>query len=101
MTYPGLEKKFREQKFNIYLIAMEKEHGDTFTVVDMQGNIGKKYCVYYFTSNKPQRPNMKDRWPESDDDNLDRLADAGIAVDRGVSKCNNCKSSILVIFLLN
>lgn len=97
MTYPELEKKCRDQKFNIYLIAMEKEHGDTFTVVDMQGSIGKKYCVCYFTHNKPQRPHMKARWPESDEDNLDRLADAGIAVDRGVSKCNNCKSSFLTV----
>lgn len=91
LTYPQLEKECRARKLNVYLIAMEKEHGDTYTVVNMQGEIEKKYCVFYFTSDKPQRPTMKDRWPESAQDNMERLADAGVAVDRGIPKCNNCE----------
>lgn len=92
LTYPQLEKEMRKRKMNIYLIAMEKEHGDTFTVVNMQGEIEKKFCVFYFLSEKPQRPTMKERWPESLEDNIERLADAGVAVDRGIPKCNNCRS---------
>jgi hypothetical protein len=91
LTFPQLEKECRARKLNVYLIAMEKEHGDTYTVVNMQGEIEKKYCVFYFTSDKPQRPTMKDRWPESAEDNTERLADAGVAVDRGIPKCNNCE----------
>jgi hypothetical protein len=94
LTYPQLEKECRARKLKVYLIAMEKEHGDTYTVVNMQGEIEKKYCVFYFTSDKPQRPTMKERWPESADENMERLGDAGVAVDRGVPKCNNCESSL-------
>lgn len=93
LTYPQLEKDCRARKFNVHLIAMEKEHGDTYTIVNMQGEIEKKYCVFYFTSDKPQRPAMKERWPESAEENMERLADAGIAVDRGIPKCRNCKRS--------
>jgi hypothetical protein len=93
LTYLQLEKECRARNFNVYLIAMEKEHGDTYTVVTMQGEIEKKYCVFYFMSDKPQRPAMKERWPESAEENMERLADAGVAVDRGIPKCNNCKSS--------
>ena len=58
--------------------------------MNLQGEIGKKYTVSYFTSDKPQRPNMKERWPASVEENLERLADAGIPMDRGIPKCNNC-----------
>ncbi|OAP58588.1 hypothetical protein AYL99_07678 [Fonsecaea erecta] len=89
-TYPMLENEFRKRGFNIYLIAMEKDHGDTWTNVNLQGHIGKKYAVSYFTSDKPQRPTLVDKWPASPEDNLTRLADAGIPLDRGVDKCSNC-----------
>ncbi|KAH0845541.1 putative zinc knuckle transcription factor (CnjB) [Fonsecaea pedrosoi] len=89
-TYPMLEKEFRKRGFNIYLIAMEKDLGDTWTNVNLQGEIEKKYAISYFTSDKPQRPTLLDRWPSSPEDNLARLADAGIPLDRGVDKCNNC-----------
>jgi hypothetical protein len=32
---------------------------------------------------------MKERWPKSAEENLKRLGDAGIPMDRGVEKCNN------------
>jgi hypothetical protein len=100
LTYPQLEKECRARKLVVYLIAMEKEHGDTYTVVNMQGEIEKKYCVFYFTSDKPQRPTMKERWPESAEENMERLADAGIAVDRGIPKCNNCELSLAKMSLM-
>jgi hypothetical protein len=100
LTYPQLEKEMREREMNVYLIAMEKEHGDTFTVVNMQGEIEKQYCVFYFLSDKPQRPTMKERWPESADDNMERLANAGVAVDRGIPKCNNCKATLAIYLVL-
>ncbi|KIW87308.1 uncharacterized protein Z519_11944 [Cladophialophora bantiana CBS 173.52] len=89
-TYPDLEKEFRKRDFSIYLIAMLKDHGDTWTNVNLQGETGKKYAVSYFTSDKPQRPTLVDKWPVSAEENLARLADAGVPLDRGVDKCNNC-----------
>ncbi|EXJ89847.1 hypothetical protein A1O3_02914 [Capronia epimyces CBS 606.96] len=90
-TYPRLEKEFRKQGLAIYLIAMEKDIGDTWTNVNLQGEIGKKYSVSYFTSDKPQRPTLVDKWPASPEENMNRLADAGIPLDRGVDKCHNCE----------
>ena len=89
-TYVQLEKEFRAKNFSIYMIAMEKDHGDTWTNVNLQGDTGKKYAVSYFTSPDCQRPAMLDKWPASPEDNLTRLADAGTPLDRGVEKCNNC-----------
>ncbi|KAK5192526.1 hypothetical protein LTR99_009720 [Exophiala xenobiotica] len=90
-TYPRLEKEFRKRGYSIYLIAMEKGHGDTWTNVNLQGETGKKYAVSYFLSDKPQRPTLLDKWPPSAEENLTRLADAGTPLDRGVDKCSNCE----------
>lgn len=89
-TYPKLEREFRGRGFTIFLIAMEKDHGDTYTNVNLQGEIGKKYAVSYFTSATCHRPALVDKWPASPEENLKRLADAGVPMDRGVDKCNNC-----------
>jgi hypothetical protein len=89
MTYAELEKEFRSRNYKVYLIAMEKEIESTQTIVNLQGKIGCKYAVFYFLSDKPQRPNMKERWPKSAEENLERLEDAGVPMDSGVVKCNN------------
>ncbi|ETI25215.1 hypothetical protein G647_04588 [Cladophialophora carrionii CBS 160.54] len=93
-TYPQLEKEFRAREFSIYLIAMEKDHAaagmETWTNVNLQGDIGKKYAVSYFLSDKPERLALVDKWPASAEENLARLADAGIPLNRGVEKCSNC-----------
>ena len=90
-TYPQLEMAFRGQRFNIYLIALEKELAATFTNMDLQGNLDKKYTVSFRLSPKHQRPKEKDLWPETPEENLARLQDAGEPVDRGIPKCSNCE----------
>jgi hypothetical protein len=57
--------------------------------VNLQGELGKKFVVGYFLSDKVQRPSMKERWPKSSEENLRRLEDAGVPMDRGVPKCSN------------
>jgi hypothetical protein len=89
MTYVELEKEFRSRGYKVYLIAMEKEIQPTQTIVNLQGKINCKYAVFYFFSDKPQRPNMKERWPKCSEDNLGRLEEAGVPMDSGVLKCNN------------
>ncbi|RMZ77784.1 hypothetical protein DV737_g4232, partial [Chaetothyriales sp. CBS 132003] len=90
MTYVDMEKEFRKRGFSVYLIALVKNIEDTWTIVNLQGEVDKKYAVGYFLSEKPQRPKLVEVWPESPAANVERLADAGLAVDRGVPKCSNC-----------
>ena len=91
-TYSELEKAFRNAAMNTYLIAYEKEVTDTFTLMDLQGNLDRKYTVGYFLNSKAQRGKLKEGWPESPEENLTRLEQAGIPVDRKIPKCTNCES---------
>jgi hypothetical protein len=90
VTYPELEKAFRSQAVGVYLIAMEKELAVTYTNMDLQGNLDKKFSVSWRLSPHHQRPKEKDAWPATPEENLVRLADAGEPVDRGIPKCSNC-----------
>ncbi|KAL9619518.1 MAG: hypothetical protein Q9160_005881 [Pyrenula sp. 1 TL-2023] len=90
LAYDALEKQFRKKGFKIFLIGIEKEVPDTMTIVNLQGKLDCKYQILYALSNKPQRPAHKDRWPPSPEDNLERLADSGVPMDRFVPKCRRC-----------
>lgn len=89
MTYAEMEKDFRARGLAVFLIGLEKESGPTFTNVDLQGTTGKTYAIGYFFSEKPSRPTMVDKWPKTPEENLERLDDVGIPMDRGVPVCNN------------
>ncbi|KAL9116604.1 MAG: hypothetical protein Q9187_006870, partial [Circinaria calcarea] len=89
-TYEQLERAYRQMNFQVHLIASEKEVTDTFTLVNFQGKQDCKYTVGYFFSDKPPRSFLKEGWPASPEENLVRLRDAGIPMDRGVPKCGNC-----------
>ncbi|KAM5445532.1 hypothetical protein MaudCBS49596_007438 [Microsporum audouinii] len=89
-TYVDIEKLLRQEKLNVYLIGLEREIGDCHTVVNLQGKLNCKYVVGIYFSDKPQRINLKERWPASPEENLERLAEAGLPLDRQVPKCSNC-----------
>ncbi|CZR52959.1 related to hexamer-binding protein HEXBP [Phialocephala subalpina] len=88
-TYLTLEKAFRNQNLGIYLIAIEKELAITFSNMDLQGNLDKKYTIQWRWSPKSARPKEAEGWP-TPEENLERLTDAGEPVDRGIPKCSNC-----------
>jgi peptide methionine sulfoxide reductase MsrB len=90
ITYTALEKAFRSQGLDVYLIALEREISVTYTNMDLQGNLDKKYTVSYRFSDKPKRPKEAEGWPQSAEENIERLKDAGEPVDRGLPKCSNC-----------
>jgi len=71
--------------------VQEKDHGPTYTNVNLQGETGKKYAVGFYTSPKPHRPSLAPKWPSTPEENLMRLANAGVPLDRGIDLCNNCK----------
>ncbi|MCJ1365647.1 hypothetical protein MMC16_004772 [Acarospora aff. strigata] len=89
-TYAQLERAFRDNHFRIYLIALEKEIPDTLTIVDIQGKLDCKYTIGYYKSPHPRRQNAAQGWPASPEENLERLNDAGVPMDRGIPKCSNC-----------
>jgi hypothetical protein len=91
-TYAQLETAFRAQGFSVFLIAIEKELQPTYTNIDLQGNLEKKYTVTFRLSDKHQRPKEKELWPSSPEENMDRLEDAGEPFDRGVPLCSNCSA---------
>jgi hypothetical protein len=89
-TYLTLEKAFRSQDLNIYLIAVEKELTMTYTNMDLQGNLDKKYTIQWRWTPKAARPKEAEGWP-TPEENLERLTNAGVPIDRGVPKCSNCE----------
>ena len=90
MTYVELHEALRAQEMNMWLIATERQLLHTFTNMDLQGNVGKKYTVSYRFSKTPERPREAPGWPTSDEEILERLTDAGEVVDSGARKCRNC-----------
>jgi hypothetical protein len=93
VTYVDLEKAFRDQQVNVHLIAVKKEDlAKTYTLMDLQGKLGCTYAVTYRLSDKPKRPKENEGWPKSPEENIERLKDAGEAVDCGVPLCGNCNN---------
>ena len=107
MTYLDLEKELRAKGMKVYLIGLvsdpkvlktheiltveqTKESGDTYSIINLQGKHDCTYAVSYQLSEKPTRASLKDRWPATPEENLERLADAGTPLDRGVPKCARC-----------
>lgn len=90
VTYVQLEEAFRGQGVGIYLIGIEKELNATYTNMDLQGNLGKKYAISWRWDSKPRAPKEMDIWPASPEENLERLADAGQPTDCKMPKCSNC-----------
>ena len=89
-TYDQVERAFRHLGFKTHIIAFEKDVTSTFTLMNLQGKLDCKYHVGFYYSAKPPRLALKDAWPASPEDNLARLKDAGIPVERGIPKCSNC-----------
>ena len=65
--------------------------------MDMNGKLDCKYHVGFFFSPNPIRVTMKDSWPKSPEENLERLLDAGVPVERGVPKCSNCDGMLVTV----
>lgn len=89
-TYADLERAFRAQDVPVWLIAIEKTLAATFTNMDLQGCLGKKYTVTYRFQWNPPRPRDRELWPKDVNENIERLSDAGEVVYGGLPKCSNC-----------
>ena len=65
----------------------------TQTLVNLQGKLDCTFEVGFFFDNKPKRPIFAKGWPKNATENLERLRDAGIVMDRGIVKCVRCNGS--------
>ncbi|KAL8707746.1 MAG: hypothetical protein Q9220_007266 [cf. Caloplaca sp. 1 TL-2023] len=94
VSYEELERSFRLHKLGIYIIATEPRTGevlDTHTLINL---VGKRDCTYkvgYYFKKTPRSANLAEVWPSSEEENLERLKDAGIPFERGIPKCFRCK----------
>lgn len=91
VTYPDIEKRLRAENVPIFCIAQEKEVPMTTTLVNLQGKSGCTYVVSYSFRDKPRRKIHAEGWPASKEDNMERLADAGVMMENYVPQCRNCK----------
>lgn len=98
-TYDELEMAFRAQNFQTYLIATENELPKTHTYINLQGELDKTFKVGFHLSSKPKRETAKQGWPETPEENLERLKDAGLPMERGIPKCNRCDGDLLFPFV--
>lgn len=91
LTYTELEAGLRDSDMKVWIIATEREILPTMTLMDLQGNLNKKWSIGYRFSPKAERPREVAIWPKSMEENLERLADAGEPVPNWIPQCLNCK----------
>ena len=96
-TYNELESAFRLNNFNTYLIATENELPKTHTYVNLQGELNKIYKVGFHLSPRPKRETAKQGWPATPEENLERLKNAGLPMERGIPKCMRCDGKLSFI----
>ena len=90
MTFQQLQEGLFDSGTDLFLIAKERTLLPTYTNMDLQGNLNKKYSISYRFSDQPQRPNEAEGWPADREEILSRLGDAGIVVEQSVPYCSNC-----------
>jgi hypothetical protein len=86
----AVEEALRHDGLGIYLIAKQQEIAPNMTIIDLVGNAKKDFILSVQLSAKPRRAKMAEGWPESPEQNLERLASAGYVQDCGVPLCGNC-----------
>jgi hypothetical protein len=64
------------------------------TIVNLAGKIDQKYVLAITLSDKPKREKFAVGWPESAEENLERLNSCGFVMDRLVPMCDNCGGNI-------
>lgn len=108
-TFAELDGAFRRQEMVYNLVAIvsvltqfwtlfltnqsqEKEIAPTQTIVDLQGNEGKKYTVTFQKGLSGRRARLaKDgRYPKDNEENIERLANAGFVKESFEIMCHNC-----------
>ncbi|KAL9052556.1 MAG: hypothetical protein Q9206_004266 [Seirophora lacunosa] len=85
VSYEEIEHSFRVNGIGIYLIATEPKDGevlDTHTLINLNGKRDCQYKVGYYFKKTPRAASMAEGWPTSDEENFERLKDAGAPYER-------------------
>ena len=90
LTLYDLESSFRDAGFKTFLIAKEQAISVTHTIVNLGGKPGQKFVVSIQWTDKPRRAKFAEGWPDSKEENVARLVEAGFILDGFVTKCDNC-----------
>jgi len=77
----------------------EKEIPPTQTIVDLQGNEDKKYTVTFQKGLTGRRARLAQdgRYPKDNDENAERLANAGFVKESFELMCRNCNRKELSV----
>jgi hypothetical protein len=86
----AVEMALREDGLSVYLIAKQQDIAPNMTIVDLVGNAKRHFVLSVQLSPKPRRAKLAQGWPESPEQNLERLSSAGFVQDCGVPMCGNC-----------
>lgn len=60
------------------------------SLIDLQGVLDREFSIGFFFSPKASRAHLRERWPSSPEENLERMENAGIPYERKIPKCLNC-----------
>ncbi len=94
-----LENGFRTDGMNAHLVAKAKEIPDQYTIVDFAGNADRKYVLGIQWNVQSRRRVFSELTTEDPAENLERLKDCGLVMDRGVPKCTNCERTLFTLSL--
>ena len=67
------------------------------TYINLQGKLDCKYQVGLHFSAVPRRTITQENWPSSPEENLERLEDAGLPMDRMIPKCGRCDGMLCML----
>ncbi|RMZ67669.1 zinc knuckle transcription factor [Pyrenophora seminiperda CCB06] len=87
---PAVEEALREDGIGVFLIAKQQEVPPNMTIVDLIGNPDRKFVLTLQLSAKPRRQKYALGFPDTPEENMERLASCGYMEDRGVPLCDNC-----------
>ncbi|GAB7345792.1 hypothetical protein MBLNU457_4055t1 [Dothideomycetes sp. NU457] len=90
MDFVAVEDKLRSENFQTYLIAKKDDLAGVHTLVDLQGKIDCAFVVTFQRSARPRRQAFAAGWPESPEENKERLKNAGLPVDQPGHKASDC-----------
>jgi len=90
VTYLQVEKELRKRGLKIFLIGLKKEVAKAFTNVALDGAKDREFTLGIFKAPACPRPVLMPTWPKDAADNLARLENTGVPLERGVPICTNC-----------
>lgn len=109
-----MESGFRTEGFNTYCIAkvvadsyfcttnnrlicyQKFEIKPNMTIVNLKGEPDREYCVFFRYSPDAETQFEKEGWPESAEENLERLSSAGFELSRKLMFCRRCNGRCLL-----